>query len=302
MSSASYASIAGLTVMENPRSTTTKGVVFDGNFYVGTESCQSLLVLLRYFNGSGMEFSSTPTLYFVYATIAQMDVNRELNTSKINLYQSDLEPADYSLVGDIQIIIPLGSPADLGIDPRQRAYVHLCGAVFNPNGDTATFSLDADQYTASFRETQKEAKDKHQPVPRSYFPADCIIPDSPRYANTKKPVPFNKRFVMLTGYITGVTSTLEKTVKERFCIDVDNIAFLGSQTAPAISGSAGASSPASFSSTSVITTVGRKRWSYDTQTPVNNGKRRKTETSPEPAGSSSPVASGSSPSPLNPNP
>ncbi|KAJ7671026.1 hypothetical protein B0H17DRAFT_1209171 [Mycena rosella] len=262
MSSASYTSIAGLTVMENPCSTTTKGVVFDGNFYVSTESCQSLLVLLCYFNSSqrnGISFNPN--------TIAQMDVNRELNTSKINLYQSDLEPADYSLVGDIQIIIPLGSPADLGIDPHQRAYVHLCGAVFNPNGDTTTFSLDADQYTVSFREAQKEAKDKHQPVPRSYFPADCIIPDSPHYANTKKPIPFNKRFVMLTGYITGVISTLKKTVKECFCIDLDNIAFLESQTASAISGSAGASSPAAlFSSTSVITAVGRKCWSYDTQT------------------------------------
>ncbi|KAJ7077373.1 hypothetical protein B0H15DRAFT_805192 [Mycena belliarum] len=266
MTSHSYSSISGVAVLENPRQTSAKGLAFDGHLYVGGKSCQSLLMLLRYFNANDTEFPPVPTMYYIYATVAQMDT-----TAKIELFSDD-QAADYTLVGDIQVIIPIGPPSEVEIDSRQRAYVHLCGAASNPNMDMATFSLDIEQYTSSFRDVQKLAKEKKEKAPKSLFAANCVIRDSPRYTYIRKPVPFNKRFVMLTGYLVDVDSTLDITgikVKQRICVDVENIAFLGQ--APLTAGSS-ESDPAASTSTPAGSN-GRKRWSYDT--PVPDNKRRK---------------------------
>ena len=79
---------------------------------------------------------------------------------------------------------------------------------------------------------------------KSAFPVVGYIPDSPRYKN-KKPVPWVKKFVSFGGYLTGISSSLDgETLTERFRIEVDNIAFLGSYTplaaTPATAGSSSA--------------------------------------------------------------
>jgi hypothetical protein len=68
MSSSSYASLTGLTVLENPRQTTTMGLIFDANFFLGGKSTRSILASLQYFNANKTKFLDV-SVYFVYATV-----------------------------------------------------------------------------------------------------------------------------------------------------------------------------------------------------------------------------------------
>ncbi|KAJ7939227.1 hypothetical protein B0H13DRAFT_1850963 [Mycena leptocephala] len=107
-----------------------------------------------------------------------------------------------------------------------------------------------------------------------------------------KPLPFNKRFIMAAGPITGMTSTLDNgKIKESYHVDIENVVFLGTYVAPA---TPAANSSVPSSSTPKTTSGNRlKRWSYDT--PASNLKRHKGSDA-EGDGSSS--AAPSSPSPL----
>ncbi|KAJ7821554.1 hypothetical protein B0H14DRAFT_2599175 [Mycena olivaceomarginata] len=276
MTSASYASITGLTVLENPRKTSAKGLVFDGFFYLGTESRESIMASLRYFNANGTDFPPVG-VYFLYATTRSGMFNAN---TKIMLWS-----------GMFQFLHLIGTPDEVDFDMHQRAYVHLAGAAMNPNTDTATWSMEADQYTAAIRDIQKEAKDSGKVQPRSFFPATCTIPDSSRYTSstkTKKPVPFNKHYVMVAGFLTDITSVLDTTdskIKDRFCIEVGNVAFLGSQITPATGGSV------KNSLTSMATPTPKQGWSYSAG---GKGKKRLRDTSPERAQAGSPSGAGSS--------
>ncbi|KAJ7933549.1 hypothetical protein B0H13DRAFT_1856053 [Mycena leptocephala] len=294
MSSSSYASLTGLTVLENPRQTTTMGLIFDANFFLGGKSTRSILASLRYFNANKTKFPDVG-VYFVYATVAQMDPS-----VPVDLFAGPdfgLSREDFTLIGDIQFLYLLGEPDDVDINFLQRPYAHICGAVLNPDPETAKWSMEADQYTTAIRDVQKLAKEKGDPLPRSFFPAICTIPDSSRYTNAKKPVPFNKRYVMVAGYLTDTSSTLDNDskIKDSFCIDVDNIAFLGTQTTPATGGTV-MNSPAPSTSASTPGARNNKRWSYDT--PIGNKKKKSRMSSPTPEiGTSSPAGPSSSPTP-----
>ncbi|KAJ7358090.1 hypothetical protein DFH08DRAFT_801938 [Mycena albidolilacea] len=222
MTSASYTSITGLTVLEKPRKTSAKGLVFDGFFYPGTESRESIMASLHYFNANGTDFPPVG-VYFLYATAAQVDPRSTVDLFPDPKWHVQRKREDYALVGDVQFLHLIGTPDEVDFDMRQRAYVHLAGAAMNPNADTATWSMEADQYTATIRDIQKEAKDSGKVQPRSFFPATCTIPDSSRYTSstkTKKPVPFNKHYVMVAGFLTNITSVLDATdskIKDRFC-------------------------------------------------------------------------------------
>ncbi|KAJ6462015.1 hypothetical protein C8R47DRAFT_1202285 [Mycena vitilis] len=296
MSSSSYASVFALSVLENPRQTTIKGLVFDAHFYLGGPSQESTMASLRYFNGNDTSFPQVG-VYFVYATVAQHDPSSGVD---LLLGESEYNPTEYSLVGDIQFLFHLGSPEDIGLDMCQRPYVHLSGVAMNSNAQTATWTVDADQYTSAIREVQKSAKEKGEPVPRSLFPANCIIQNSQRYTHAKKPVPFNKRYFMLAGYLTDISSKLDNSgkVNDRFCVDVENISFLGMLT-PGATGGTVADSPAASSSTSSPggTPGPSKRWSYAS---VGKGKRRRMS-SPGPEDASSGPA-GPSSGPSSPSP
>jgi hypothetical protein len=61
----------------------------------------------------------------------------------------------------------------------------------------------------------------------------CHIPDSPKYKDCGKPLPRDKCFVSLYGFITGVDKSGDGLV-ERFRIDVDNISFCGQYIQPAV--------------------------------------------------------------------
>lgn len=131
----------------------------------------------------------------------------------------------FYLIGD------LDSPAVANIDLARRPYMNICGAVTRSDSTAATFTLDADQYTSAFAEQQKSAAtDNNVVAQKSVFPALGFIPDSPRY-KSKKPVPRVKKYVAFGGYLTGISASLEgETPQERFRIEVDSIAFLGTYT------------------------------------------------------------------------
>ncbi|KAJ6488786.1 hypothetical protein C8R45DRAFT_1097141 [Mycena sanguinolenta] len=292
MSTSTYASFAALAVLENPRKITAKGLVFDGSFFSGLPEPQpkSLVASLRYFNAKDEAFPELG-LYFVYATLAQMDPAIEVFTGEGS--GSDMKPDDFHLVGDIQFLFHLGHPGETSIDYRQVPYVHICGPALNADQAAATFTVTAEPYTSAFRELQKKAGlKKAASGPKSLFSAACKIHDSARYDGGKKPVPFNRRFVMAAGKITGMSSTLENgKVNDTYQIAVENIVFLGNYVPPA---TPSVNSPVPSSSTSTTTPANRlKRWSYDT--PVANSlKRQKSDADDD---GSSVVARSSSPTP-----
>ncbi|KAF7339079.1 hypothetical protein MVEN_01984300 [Mycena venus] len=269
MSSASYASFTGLAILEFPRKITTKGLVFDASFYLCLPERQSVLASLRLFNQNDEIFSDIG-LYFVYTTIAQMDPSIEVFTGEGS--GSPYTPDEFSLVGDIQFLFYLGVPSEAGIDYRKPPYIHICGPAFDVNIPAATFSVTAEQYTGAFRDVQKAAAKNGQTAAKSLsLSTICTIQDSARYENNKKPVPYNKRFVMVAGNITGMTSVLENDkIKDSYRVDVGNVVFLGTYVAPATPAT---NSAAASSSTSTPSSGKRaKRWSYDT--PVDGLKRK----------------------------
>ncbi|KAJ7367129.1 hypothetical protein DFH08DRAFT_949114 [Mycena albidolilacea] len=161
----------------------------------------------------------------------------------------------------------------------------------NPNADTATWSMEADQYTVAIWDIQKEAKDSGKVQLRSFFPATCTILDSSHYTlstKTKKPVPFDKHYVMVAGFLTDITSVLDTTdskIKDCFCIEVGNVAFLRSQVTPATGGSV------KNSLTSMATPTPKQGWSYSAS---GKGKKHLCNTSLERAQAGSPSGTGSS--------
>ncbi|KAK7016087.1 hypothetical protein R3P38DRAFT_2786463 [Favolaschia claudopus] len=268
MASSSYASFLDVMVLEKPRVVAGKSWVFDGHCYLGTP-------------------------------VARMDVDADLS-----LYieeGSDIQPHDYSLVGDIQVLVPFGAPDDVDVDLRQRLYMHIAGAAINPDSTAATWTMDADQYTSTFREASKKLPKSAKL--RSYMPVKCTIPDGSRYANSQKPVPYKGRYLMATGYLADLTSTLgnDGKIVERFCIEVDNVAFLGT-----VAATPAAKDPSSSTSTPAAGS-NKRGWSFGAVGDKKGKKRARLSdlsdgASSSPAGSfgaglssSSPL---SSPSPL----
>ncbi|KAJ7036491.1 hypothetical protein C8F04DRAFT_1338297 [Mycena alexandri] len=286
MSSSSYASITALTVLENPRATTPKGLVFDGHFYLGGETRHSIMGSLRYFNKSDTEFAPV-RLYFAYITVAQLDP-----LSSVELFidpDSKTKCEDYTFVSDIHCSTSATRITQALIQtnvPMFTSVVSLSIPMW-----TATFAVDADQYTSAMRNAQKEAKSNNKPLPKSFFLTSCTIRDSPRYEHVKQPVPFNTYYMMLAAYLTDITSSLSgNTVTDTFCVDIENICFLGSATGGTTITPV-ASTPSSSSSGGSC-----KGWNYST-TPRNNDNDSNKRLRLDQPASSSPAGPSSSPSP-----
>lgn len=78
--------------------------------------------------------------------------------------------------------------------------------------------MNVEQYISCF----KGAGDDLKPV-TTFF---CCIPDSAKYQDSGKPMPRNKCFVSLCGFITGLDRSGDGEV-EKFRVNVENIAFGG---------------------------------------------------------------------------
>ncbi|KAJ7164037.1 hypothetical protein C8R43DRAFT_946832 [Mycena crocata] len=288
MSSSSYATIAALTVLENPRKASARTTVFTCNLFIGSPSLEKITGSVRYYSEEDGEYPDVGVYHAIIA-VAKMEKGIKVFTD------DEEEQGEFSFVGDIKsffLIGEEGSTAVENIDLARRAYVNICGAVTRSDASSATFTLDAEQYTSAFAEQAKKASEDSSIVAlKSVLPVIGYIPDSPRYKN-KKPVPWVKKYVSFGGYLSGITASLEgETLFERFRVEVDNIAFLGTYTPTAStpapnggSGSGGSSNKKPRFSYSKPSTRGKRRMDDDED---NNGS----------AGGAG-NASGSSPSPF----
>ncbi|PPQ82285.1 hypothetical protein CVT25_008435 [Psilocybe cyanescens] len=226
---AGIATITAVAAVGNPRNIPgSKKVMLDVQVFVGSPSCESLLGALAYFNGSNMVFDhDSVALYLIYATviIAKFEEGAVVHPTHPEL--------KYDFIGDIQWIIPLSPPSSdsnvesssFAIDPCQRAYLHISGVASNSQKSRGTFDVDIEHYISTF----KDAKVGSKPM-KPIAPISCIIPDSPRYIVHGKPVPYNKRYVSVSGFLSGVTYKPDSPdVVQRFHLEVENIAFLGQQ-------------------------------------------------------------------------
>ncbi|KAJ7834828.1 hypothetical protein B0H13DRAFT_2426445 [Mycena leptocephala] len=123
----------------------------------------------------------------------------------------------------------------IGLCRRHRRAVHLCfGAVTRSDNNAGTFTLDPEQWTNAFNDYAKVQATKNSAAApkaplKSVFPVIGFFPETTRYK--KKPVPWVKQYVSFGGYLSGMASSLEgETMQERFRVEVDNIAFLGTYT------------------------------------------------------------------------
>ncbi|KAF7354168.1 hypothetical protein MVEN_01104500 [Mycena venus] len=204
MSSAAY---TGVGVLENPRVIGKgKTVVLDLQAYLPSSE-PALIGSVRYFNANNMEFPD------VGCYAAWISVARTLPT--VEVYSQSLGPADYHIIGDVVWLIPLGSPENVPLN--NAAFVQVCGNATNINKDDATFEIIAEQYVSATKKPE-------------VFPVRCLIPDTPRFQKYK-PVPANKKFVSVTGFLTGVERDEDHTVKH-FIVDVDQVVFGQSVSAP----------------------------------------------------------------------
>ncbi|KAJ7873958.1 hypothetical protein B0H13DRAFT_1894783 [Mycena leptocephala] len=99
--------------------------------------------------------------------------------------------------------------------------------------DTATFEIEAEQYTLAHADAKRVAEDTAAkngtpfvPPPKSIFRASGFFGNSGRYKN-KKPVPYANKLVLIGAFLAGVSETLEgTTVKSRFRLEVDEVTFV----------------------------------------------------------------------------
>ncbi|KAJ7908061.1 hypothetical protein B0H13DRAFT_2331721 [Mycena leptocephala] len=135
----------------------------------------------------------------------------------------------------------------VGLDLRVPVFSHYvvfsratsgqCIRVLLPDNSVALGTINVvypEQWTNAFNDyarvqaTENSAAAPKAPL-KSVFPVIGFFPETTRYK--KKPVPWVKRYVSFGGYLSGIVSSLEgETMQERFRVEVDNIAFLGTYT------------------------------------------------------------------------
>ena len=255
------ATITAIAAVGNPCPTpsSSKKIMLDAQIYVGSPNCESLLGTLSYFNGSDMVFRKDDVaLYLLYATVSllfhfifqllkcislrsqkwrmehkyiPLQTQRRNMILLVTFNGSVIFPSFNALliiISDPQIV-PLTPPSSdcddnssFSIDPAQRAYLHISGAAVNCDEKEATFNIEIDQYISTLKNVKSSPS-------KFITPFSCSIPDSPRY-KTGKPVPYNRRYISISGFLTDVTYEPDSDVVQRFHLKVENIVFLGQQT------------------------------------------------------------------------
>jgi len=254
------ATITVIAAVGNPRPTpgSSKKIMLDAQIYVSSSNCELLLGTLSYFNGSDMVFwKDDIALYLLYAMVSLLfhfifqllkcfslrllkgrmaHKYTPLQTQRRNMILlvtfngSVIFPlfnALLNIISDPQIVplTPLSSDCDnntsFSIDPAQHAYLHILGVAVNCNEKEATFDVEIDQYISTLKDVKSSPS-------KFVTPFSCSIPDSPRY-KTGKPVPYNRQYISISGFLTDVTYKPDSDVMQRFHLKVENIVFLSQQ-------------------------------------------------------------------------
>ncbi|KAJ7259394.1 hypothetical protein C8J57DRAFT_1233745 [Mycena rebaudengoi] len=283
MSSASYpfAQVEGLAVLDSPRKHTARTTVFTVALYTGLDHNQTPTKLF----GLGRHYAATE----LRMTISKLEPG-------VNIHDTVENASKYSFVGDIKDLTLLEEAPGEGegwyIDPRERVYANLCGVCVQSDKNSATFTMDVEQYTTSFTDLAKQVAEDPTLIAfkstKSIFPISGYIPDSPRYSRGK-PIPHAKKYTAVGGYLAGMSSSLQddKAV-DRFRIEVDTVALgLGSFVPMAVSTPASASTSSNTASTS---TTSGKRWNYDVVTGPRKRGRKDNGDDAAPSSSPSPFS------------
>ncbi|KAJ7246064.1 hypothetical protein C8J57DRAFT_1241848 [Mycena rebaudengoi] len=219
MAATSYANMNVIAILTNPRKlpSLNKTTFYDAYVYIGPTEDDMLLGCVRHFNSGDtpVDFEAGPHSCIIMVAKSHADI------------EFVGEPANqYAFVGDLKDF------AAVDITSPRRAYMHVSSAVTKSDKGAGTFELEVKQYTAAYADLAKEKKDKA--APPSILPVTGFFQDSPRYKRGK-PVPWVNRLVMFGGYLTGIAEDLDGdgVLKQRFVIDADNIAFLGTMPPPA---------------------------------------------------------------------
>ena len=112
------------------------------------------------------------------------------------------------------------------INPRVRPHIHITGVATECSKTDATFEVIVEQYITCVKSDEGDRL-------KSTTPFFCRIPDSPKYRRSSKPIPGNKRYVSLSGFLAGVDRTGENRDVQQFVIEVENITFCGYYVQPA---------------------------------------------------------------------
>lgn len=125
-------------------------------------------------------------------------------------------------------LVPLPEVTSL---PSYPPYVLLGGPATNVNKSTATWHMPISQYAFNTRDAS--------------LPVIARIPDSPRYANGKKPIPSDLNLITAAGPLTEIRYTEDRSVAN-VSVAVDHIVFHGRTQAILPSSSSDTSSEYSY--------------------------------------------------------
>ncbi|KAF8170591.1 hypothetical protein BJ912DRAFT_821228, partial [Pholiota molesta] len=214
------ASFTGITGLGNPRRIAkTKNVIFDAQLFVTTDHI--LLGSVRYFNASNIEFDDAVRLYFVYVTFARNEIGTEVYPSKSR------KSVDYDFIGDIQWPLYTALPAPdtvppeptVSIDFARPPFLHIVGVAGDCKKEAGTFRIDVEQYISFYKDS----------TPKPFTSFLCRFPDSPKYKDGKFPMPPNRRYMTITGFLSDVkyVNDIEVDGVEYFVIDIETIVFTG---------------------------------------------------------------------------
>jgi hypothetical protein len=117
-------------------------------------------------------------------------------------------------------------PAGQGIEPTFTPYIEICGMVSAVDDLARSFYIDAHQYVAALKPEPSSTNF------RSVMPVECTFPDTARWKKSlsgKRFIVQPNRYVSIGGFIVGrkTTKVGDKNETQRFCVEVDNITFLG---------------------------------------------------------------------------
>ncbi|KAF7311165.1 hypothetical protein MKEN_01017700 [Mycena kentingensis (nom. inval.)] len=167
---------------------------------------------LRLYNGSDKIFGDH-ILMFASGTLAAPLANTEVF--------GDRSTIDF--VGDIKMFTDAGDPEFIDFNFNQPIQVHMCGPVSASNKSNGFFTVEGEQYVMAWTDRNVN--------PKPTFSCEGNMM-TPRYPNDKtRPMPFVRKFVGVSGTLTRIRRDVaigsDIAQVRTFCIDVDDIAFLG---------------------------------------------------------------------------
>ena len=233
-------------------------MTLDVEVYLGAEKHSTLLGSLRFFNANNIQFGNFPDgmACLIKASVGSLSPlftpgliispQRQFVQSLTDSTIYGISPKEHQYIGDVHSvsgllphatrlipalrisqIVPLGPAPDPEnvFNPMVCPNVFLSGVALDRNTDTSSFTLDIDVWISASKNSTKPSF-----KPTAHF--QCVIPDSPRYKASGKPIPYNHRFVSVSGTLTNVTykdPTAQDLEIKRFVVTVEEIVFLGQQ-------------------------------------------------------------------------